>query len=105
MYDKFGEFKEVEERKNLVQLESQLRFAAVTEMSAFFAVTLVVSIVCSYGTRFSKYRILSVLLIGGLLAQEILWMGSDEETATSLTVRAKSTGRKEKFEVQADFYD
>lgn len=105
MYDKFGEFKEVEERKNIVQLESQLRFAAVTEMSAFFAVTLVVSIVCSYGTRFAKYRVLSILLIGGLLAQEILWMGSEEESAASIAGRTKSVGRKEKFEVQGDFYD
>lgn len=76
------------------------------DVCAFFAATLVVSIVVTYGDKFGTYRVISSLMIIAFFVQEASWVYSvDDESEEDEGQGVTRNSRMSKFEVERDFYD
>ncbi|KAL4455701.1 hypothetical protein ABPG74_003111 [Tetrahymena malaccensis] len=103
LYDRFGEFSYVEQTKQQDYLGTKLQLAlsGYVNSISFYSVIFIVSIVMSYGQKFSKYRILSSFIILGLSVQDLIILGEVDDKYEG----AKQGQRVPKFEVARDFYD
>ncbi|EAR91241.1 DnaJ domain protein (macronuclear) [Tetrahymena thermophila SB210] len=103
LYDRFGEFKYVEQSKqaDYPGTKLQLALSGYVNSISFYSVLFIVSVVMSYGQKFSKYRILSSLVLLGLQAQDLIMLAQVDDAYEGV----KQGQRIPKFEVARDFYD